>query len=394
MLKIPHLVRLSDGASFSPGTVVNFGLKVYIIRHVYISNDLLKYYVMVVDVSNSDNDNGSYIDEEIMLNLDEITVMDNWQLSERLTNISKNVATDSFSELLGEICHYPMHVKKVIRRHALVSAMRRNIQFFLLGHEMVGNLNLGLVDLDLDPHILSLSSKRPRLIYHIEESDDETFDQLLGCRWDMVDLSKTIDGYRIILTLEIEINSMGEICLTAHGATCSETPSQEGDKEYRQQYLRFSSSNIQSVNQASDNSATFSRLCDSEGNRDNSIQWESFNVPNAAERSSTPVLQSSSAENTTPTVSRILEKVQVIVDPASSPDIKKGPNISDSGSSRAPSRCFSIRSHSTAASAKPRLQGIFQGQITNVNNNPQCPFPDDWQYGTVPEVVTNDEDID
>ena len=24
----------------------------------------------------------------------------------------------------------------------------------------------------------------------------------------------------------------------------------------------------------------------------------------------------------------------------------------------------------------------------------QCPFPDEWQFGTVPEVITNDEDID
>lgn len=391
MLKVPHLVRLSDGACFSPGTVVNFGLKVFIIRHVYVSNDLLKNYVMVVDVSNPDNDSGSYIDEEIMLNLDEIIPMESWQLSDRLTNISKNVATDSYSELFGEIRHYPMHVKKVVRRHSLISAMRRAIQFFLLGHEMVGNLNLGLVDLDHDPLILNLSTKRPRLIYHIEESDDETFDKLLGSRWDMVDLTKTIDGYRIILTLEVEINSMGEICLTAHGATCNEIPQGE---EYRQQYLRFSSSNIQSVNRDSENSATFSRICDSEGNRDASIQWESFNIANAdTERSSTPVMPSSSEDQPT-MLPRILEHVQVIVEPASSPEIKKGPNVSDSGSSRAASRCYSIRSHSTATSAKPRLQGIFQGQITNINNNPQCPFPDDWQYGTVPEVVTNDEDID
>jgi hypothetical protein len=24
----------------------------------------------------------------------------------------------------------------------------------------------------------------------------------------------------------------------------------------------------------------------------------------------------------------------------------------------------------------------------------QCPFPNEWQFGTVPEVITNDEDID
>ena len=70
--------------------------------------------------------------------------------------------------------------------------------------------------------------------------------------------------------------------------------------------------------------------------------------------------------------------------------------LSESGSSRAQSR-YSTLSHSTAAS-RPRLQGFFQKGALVANNSDnsamQCPYPSDWQYGTVPEVITNSEEID
>ena len=35
----------------------------------------------------------------------------------------------------------------------------------------------------------------------------------------------------------------------------------------------------------------------------------------------------------------------------------------------------------------------FQRELKS-SDEPKCPFPNEWQYGTVPEVITNDEDID
>ena len=40
-----------------------------------------------------------------------------------------------------------------------------------------------------------------------------------------------------------------------------------------------------------------------------------------------------------------------------------------------------------------RMRGMFGGAMGTASA-PVCPFPDDWQYNTIPEVIENDEDID
>ena len=73
---------------------------------------------------------------------------------------------------------------------------------------------------------------------------------------------------------------------------------------------------------------------------------------------------------------------------------------SESGNSS--SRTHSRISQSTA-STRHRLQGLFQtGPLMNNPNmrktsdpvQQQCPFPTEWQFGSIPEVITNDEDVD
>ena len=39
------------------------------------------------------------------------------------------------------------------------------------------------------------------------------------------------------------------------------------------------------------------------------------------------------------------------------------------------------------------IQGAFYG-MPNPAAPPVCPFPDEWQYNTIPEVIENDEEID
>ena len=95
MQRIPCVVH--EGESFRPGTTVNFGLKVFVVKHVFISNDLMKCSLMVTNVTN-ENDK-SNITEEIMLDLEEVIPMQNWQLSEELQAVSKNVASSSYSEV-------------------------------------------------------------------------------------------------------------------------------------------------------------------------------------------------------------------------------------------------------------------------------------------------------
>jgi len=39
--------------------------------------------------------------------------------------------------------------------------------------------------------------------------------------------------------------------------------------------------------------------------------------------------------------------------------------------------------------------GAFYGAVLpNPGGLPLCPFPDEWQYNTIPEVIENDEEID
>jgi hypothetical protein len=51
MFKIPVYQRSIDGAVFTAGTVVNFGLKVFIVQDVCMSSDLLKVNVTLVDIN-------------------------------------------------------------------------------------------------------------------------------------------------------------------------------------------------------------------------------------------------------------------------------------------------------------------------------------------------------
>ena len=71
---------------------------------------------------------------------------------------------------------------------------------------MVGNFNLGIIDWEHDPTLL----KQTRLVYKIEDSHRDSkevneFDDLLGPKWDMVDLSVTMDSFRIGMSLAFRI---------------------------------------------------------------------------------------------------------------------------------------------------------------------------------------------
>ena len=95
MQRIPCVVH--NGESFRPGTLVNLGLKVYVVKHVFISNDLMECSLMVTNAANEHNK--SNITEETMLKLDEIIPMQHWELSEALQAVSKSVASTSYSEV-------------------------------------------------------------------------------------------------------------------------------------------------------------------------------------------------------------------------------------------------------------------------------------------------------
>jgi len=429
MQRIPCVVH--KGESFRPGTPVNFGLKIFVVKHVFISNDLMKCSLMVTNVANEHDK--SNITEEIMLDLDEVIPMQNWELSESLQAVSKSVASISYSELFDDIPHYPLHIKREMRKHMLISKLRRTIHYFLTGLEMVGNFNLGLIDWEHDPHFI----KRSILMYKIEDSKHDSevneFDILLGPKWDMVDMSVTMDSFRIVLTMEIKINTNGELCVTGHAATCALVPDTNGCA-YRAQYLRYSSECHSEVSEPCNRVGALSQNSErkpedgTESIAENrtSLIWDSFNAQKEPDMFSTPMVQdditaSSSEENsilstraqayTTTDVSSVVTTDYSVVQAYTTTDVSSVTTdysvvvktMSESGNS---SLNQSRVSQSTAgtASTRPRLQGLFQtGPLVNnqrvkKTSDPQlqqqCPFPNEWQFGTVPEVITNDEDID
>jgi len=518
MKRIPCVVH--EGESYTPGTTVNFGLKIFVVKHVFISNDLMKCSLMVTNVAN-ETDN-SYISEEIMLGLDEVIPMQDWELSEQLQTVCKNVASNSYSELFEDIPCYPLHIQRVVRKHMLISKLRRTIHYFLTGLAMVGNFNLGLIDWEHDPHIL----KHTILVYKIEDSQHDTevneLDVLLGPKWDMVDMSVTMDSFRIVLTMEIKININGELCVTGHAATCALVPDTNGC-EYRAQYLKHSievlsemtnSCRVGAVSQASGPKPEDDRYDGSLADQNKtSLLWDSFNAQKEPNMFSTPMVQhgmlnlseeasilstpttaivgiksptseSGNSSSRADTQSRVstaimnlseensflststaaiveikplmsesgnsssrtgtqscvsqstaimnlpeensflstsfaatveikplmsdaimnLSEENSILSNSSAATVEIKPPMSESGNSSCRTDTRSFASQSTA-STRPRLQGLFQtgpfinNQRLSKNNDDsqieqQCPFPNEWQFGTVPEVITNDEDID
>ena len=241
MRRIPFLVRMTDGAIFHTGQVVNYGLKIFIVKFCFVSNDLQKKSVMVIDAAVAERSKqDEIVEEEMMLDLEEIIPMSTWQLSPVHISLAKELSSNSFQELFNEIGTFPHHIQREIRKHSLIAMIRRNIQYFCQGLEMVANMNLGLINWEHDIELLQLSSKKPELLYRIEEEEEEEekkfIDQFLGPQWDLADLSPAIEGYRIILMFELSINNNAELSILAHATTCNAKP----EAFYRSQYLKLS----------------------------------------------------------------------------------------------------------------------------------------------------------
>ena len=325
-----------------------------------------------------------------------------------------------------------------------------------------------------------------------------------------------------VLTMEINININGELCVTGHAATCALVPDTNGC-EYRAQYLKHSievpsemtnSCRVGAVSQASGPKPEDDRYDGSLADQNKtSLLWDSFNAQKEPNMFSTPMVQhgmlnlseeasilstpttaivgikspmsesgdSSSRADTQSRVSTAIMNLSIensFLSSSTAATVEIKPLMSESGTSSSRTDTESCVSQSTAimnlpeensflsssfaatveikppmsegimnlseensflsnssaatveikppmsesgnsscrtdtrsfasqstASTRPRLQGLFQtgpfinNQRLSKNSDDsqieqQCPFPNEWQFGTVPEVITNDEDID
>ena len=338
MYALPCLIRSSDGVELSAGTVIEFQLKIYIVKHIFISNDLQNIYIECTDPNLNH-------EEELMLEPNELDVLPLSSLSDVIKHRSKKVAQDNCTLLMHTLVYYPFHIRRVARKHLLLRKIRKTIRHFLKGHEVVRNFKIGLLDFDHDLKLLGMQHIS-KLSHRIEETSS-VIDEILAPKWDMANLENV--AFRIILNLDIKITSNFEINLIAQAGICHEEADMD---DYRQQFLRNSLRKSAS--------------------RELGIQNEEV------------------VENFASTGEALNQSTLTLLDTPTIPG-DHAKHLSESGSSRPQSR-ISGRSHSTVASSRgPRLQGFLQNSN---HNDPKCPFPNSLLYSTVPEVITNDEDID
>ena len=88
-------------------------------------------------------------------------------------------------------------------------------------------------------------------------------------------------------------------------------------------------------------------------------------------------------------------KVQMPVDmttpPALEDSVTADPDISIASSH---SHSVASRQSDLSSLSGARMRGLFHGTALAANNSPVCPFPEEWQYNIIPEVIENEEDID
>ena len=104
---IPSVIRFSDGEYFETGNVINFGLKMYIIKSIYISNDLQMIHVAVLDPEIT-------LEEELMLKLEELAKVPDRSDDNAVLNLKcKKAAQENRSVLLPILYQYPFHIKRI-----------------------------------------------------------------------------------------------------------------------------------------------------------------------------------------------------------------------------------------------------------------------------------------
>jgi len=202
----------NDGLTLKLGYIVSreqFGVT-YAVKNIMIQANLNEVTLTISPVEI----NGSSVElknEEMVCDIDDVQLVN-------CKNISTNVAMDGMEMVARSISSYPEHVQKLIRRHQLAVAMRKEAQKFLGGFSMSGISSLGSVDWKLDPDILQIERNNDFSVeYRIEKSMEQvsTMDLLMGREWDVRSVSG-MDGYRIILTLEVTVDSNQELTMKMH----------------------------------------------------------------------------------------------------------------------------------------------------------------------------------
>jgi len=212
---MPIFVR-RDGVEVKVGQVVRRQRSklLYLVREILLRGDLTGLDVVLSPVELR-GDLARLMEEIVLASLEELL-----PLQQRL--VSVELARDGMLKVSGRISRYPSHVQRTVRRHQLASLIRDSVQKFLAGFSLARTVSLGCVDWNFDPGILGLDRETDySLEYKLEQYVDLSshLDLVLGDQWDVRRVCGG-EGWRVILTLEMKVDTRQQLKLETHGTTC------------------------------------------------------------------------------------------------------------------------------------------------------------------------------
>jgi len=199
-----------DGVTIKLGYIVSRekGGVMFAVRNIMIRQANLSEVTLTISPVEINGPSVELKNEEIVCDIDDVQLVND-------KNISVNAAMYGMELVAKSIASCPVHVQKLARKHQLAVAMRKEAQRFLGGSSTSEISSLGCVDWRLDPDILQLERNNDFCVeYRIEESKEQasTMDLLMGKEWDVRCVSG-MAGYRIILTLEVTVDSNQELTM-------------------------------------------------------------------------------------------------------------------------------------------------------------------------------------
>jgi len=222
LYQIPVYQR-SDGLTIRLGSYANLinneeESSTFNVKNILVTADLEEVFAVLVpsDCISSLNVKSKDVGKEPII--EEMTVQINEIVHVRNTGVCTEVARNGMEAVAASVKSCPFQVQKFIRKHQIASFMRKEVQRFLSGFSMAGTCSLGCIDWKLDPLILGLERETDfSMEYRVEKSVDNVthMDLLMGNLWDVRSISGS-DGYRIILTLELLVDSNQELFLKMH----------------------------------------------------------------------------------------------------------------------------------------------------------------------------------
>ena len=256
------LVLRRDGLEVKVGQLVlRRGNKMlHLVREILQRGDLTGVDIVLSPVEIS-GEAARMMEEIVIASLEELL-----PLKQRL--ISLEVARDGMRRVSGNICQYPEHIQRTVRKHQLAALIRNSVQKFLGGFSLARTVSLGCVDWRFDPGILGLDRETDYCLdYKVEQYVDVSshIDLILGELWDVKRVCCG-EGYRVVLTLEMRVDTRQQLKLETHATT---VPGELGPG-YRRECV------VQSLQQSTATQFTVDRLESLHSVRGVSLDWEEF----------------------------------------------------------------------------------------------------------------------